>query len=99
MHKGNEIGQIHCKGNISVDISQVVAISTASRPKPARTKARVSNGRLLPISDERSKTFRRYRDLYEAVVADLGGDDILRDSFKRQRRGEGRPPTVPDCRA
>ena len=34
--------------------------------------------KLLPLVDERSLTFRRYRDLFELVCADLGGADRVK---------------------
>jgi hypothetical protein len=41
-------------------------------------RSRVSNGaKLLPATDGRSMTARRFRDLYEDIAADLGGKDHL----------------------
>jgi hypothetical protein len=49
-------------------------------PRPARRKpetcSRVGNGNvLLPMTDGRSLTARRFQDLYEDVANDLGGLD------------------------
>jgi hypothetical protein len=51
-------------------------LANGSRPKQHRS--RVSNGaKLLPLTDGRSASFRRYRDLFEDICADLGGIDHL----------------------
>src|SRR5262245_6513807 len=42
--------------------------------RPAAHRSRVTNGaKLLPLTDCRSATARRFRDLYEEIAADLGG--------------------------
>jgi hypothetical protein len=46
--------------------------------RPLKHRGRVSNGtKLLPLTDERSVTSRRYRDLYQFICADLGGENHL----------------------
>jgi hypothetical protein len=57
-------------------------------PQPVRGKSkgrsRVTNGsKLLPLSDGRSATARRFRDLYEDIAADLGGLDHLSEGQKQ----------------
>jgi hypothetical protein len=52
-------------------------IPHVAAPKPTH-RSRVTNGsKLLPLSDQRSVTCRRYRDLYQSVCNDLGGADHL----------------------
>jgi hypothetical protein len=57
---------------------------------PARKpthRSRVSNGsKLLPLADGRSVTARRFRDLYEGIRADLGGQDVLSEGQKQLAR-------------
>jgi hypothetical protein len=49
-----------------------------------RTRSRISNGKdLLAGIDQRTATFRRYRDLIEAIVADQGGNDQCSESRKQ----------------
>ena len=44
----------------------------------AAERSRVSNGKkLLPLTDGRSATARRFKDLVEDIAADLGGKDHL----------------------
>jgi len=51
---------------------------------PKRTRSRISNGKdLLAGVDQRSATYRRYRDLIEAIVADQGGVDQCSESRKQ----------------
>jgi hypothetical protein len=57
-------------------------------PRPVRRKpearSRVGNGKvLLPMTDGRSLTARRFQDLYEDVAADLGGLDLLSEGQKQ----------------
>jgi hypothetical protein len=55
-------------------------ITTETTPRVAAKSAqrsRVSNGRLLPITDLRSATARRFKDLYHDICADLGGIEHL----------------------
>ena len=52
----------------------VEATSSALRELPARTRSAVTNHKdLLPGLDGRSATARRFRDLVNAFVADMGG--------------------------
>ena len=52
----------------------VEATSSALREHPARTRSAVTNHKdLLPGLDGRSATARRFRDLVNAFVADMGG--------------------------
>jgi hypothetical protein len=61
------------------------AVSGTPHP-PKRSpynRSRVANGKLLPATDGRSLCYRRFRDLYEDVAADLGGLDELSESQKQ----------------
>ena len=51
--------------------------STTVATPPPTTRSRVSNGRELFLGevDGRSREARRYRDVYVALVAHLGGED------------------------
>jgi hypothetical protein len=67
---------------------ETAEILNADIPKLARRKpearSRVGNGKtLLPMSDGRSATARRFRDIYEDVAADLGGLDFLSEGQKQ----------------
>jgi hypothetical protein len=62
-----------------------------SIPRPARRKpearSRVGNGKvLLPMTDGRSLTARRFQDLYEDLGSDLGGLDLLSEAQKQMIR-------------
>jgi hypothetical protein len=48
---------------------------------PNRSKA--ANGRLLPMTDGRSATARRFKDLVEDIAADLGGKDLLSEGQRK----------------
>ena len=50
---------------------------------PTKGRSRISNGtKLLPDVDGRSLWARRYRDVYAALVADAGGDDVVSEAAK-----------------
>ncbi|PNE10336.1 MAG: hypothetical protein CR217_14920 [Beijerinckiaceae bacterium] len=52
--------------------------------KRGKGRSRVTNGsKLLPLSDCRSATARRFRDLYEDIAADLGGLNQLSEGEKQ----------------
>jgi hypothetical protein len=65
-------------------------LNSAVRLKPYETKrgrSRVTNGAdLLPGIDGRSPTYRRYRDLVAAMVADLGGIALSEARMQLVRR-------------
>ena len=50
---------------------------------PARQRSKVSNGRLLPMTDGRSATAKRFRDLYEYIGADLSGLDYISEAQRQ----------------
>lgn len=55
----------------------------AVSPNP-RTRSRISNGKdLLAGIDQRTATYRRYRDLVEAILGDQGGEDQCSESRKQ----------------
>jgi hypothetical protein len=56
--------------------------SFGSRPPSVRSK--LANGsKLLPLTDGRSATARRFRDLYEDICSDLGGIDRLSEGQRQ----------------
>lgn len=59
--------------------------------KPApRTRSRVSNGNaLFLVADARSVWARRFRDIVEAHVSDLGGADLLSEAQMQLCRRAG----------
>ena len=61
---------------MSRDRPIIEATSSALRELPARTRSAVTNHKdLLPGLDGRSASARRFRDLVNAFVADMGGLD------------------------
>ncbi len=67
-------------------ISAVVPQAICGK-KRSKGRSRVTNGsKLLPLSDCRSATARRFRDLYEEIAADLGGLDHLTEGQKQLAR-------------
>jgi hypothetical protein len=63
-------------------------ITTETIPRPARRppsqRSRVGNGKvLLPMTDGRSLTARRFQDLYEDIANDLGELDLLSEAQKQ----------------
>jgi hypothetical protein len=87
------ISATHKKGKLSVDTnidaSEASRILTAQKKhKPGNPgRSAVTNGKkLLPINDLRGATFRRYRDVYQAVCVDLGGVDMLSEGEKQLAR-------------
>ena len=62
----------------------IISSEIVERSKKVRSK--LSNGsKLLPMTDGRSAT-ARFRDLYEDIVADLGGQDLLSEGQKQLAR-------------
>jgi hypothetical protein len=50
-------------------------------------RSKLANGKkLLPMTDGRSATARRFRDLFEDICADLGGMDLLSEGQKQLAR-------------
>jgi hypothetical protein len=48
-------------------------ITAETTTRSSRFRSKVSNGRLLPMTDGRSATARRFRDLIFDIAGDLGG--------------------------
>src|ERR1700736_1246999 len=61
------------------------AIDSALTPsRKAMGRSRLSNGaKLLPMTDGRSATARRFKDLVEDIAADLGGKDHLSEGQRQ----------------
>ena len=50
---------------------------------PKKLRSKMSNGRLLPMTDGRSASARRFRDLIEDIAADLGGKALLSEGQRQ----------------
>src|ERR1700757_1148772 len=68
--------------------SMEAATDTSAIPRRSPSvRSKLSNGaKLLPMTDGRSATARRFRDLYEDICADLGGMDLLSEGQKQLAR-------------
>src|SRR5258705_10925419 len=52
--------------------------------RSSKLRSKLSNGsKLLPMTDGRSATARRFKDLVEDIAADLGGKDHLSESQRQ----------------
>jgi hypothetical protein len=52
--------------------------------RPPAVRSKLANGsKLLPLTDGRSATARRFRDLVESITADLGGRDLLSEGQRQ----------------
>jgi len=52
--------------------------------RSSKLRSRLSNGsKLLPMTDGRSATARRFKDLVEDIAADLGGKDRLSEGQRQ----------------
>jgi hypothetical protein len=73
---------------IDMDSVSVAGENTAALPRRSATvRSKLANGsKLLPLTDGRSATARRFRDLYEDICADLGGMDLLSEGQKQLAR-------------
>jgi hypothetical protein len=50
-------------------------------------RSRVTNGKSLWLDgDKRGPTARRFRDIFAAIINDLGGDDLLTEGQKQLAR-------------
>jgi hypothetical protein len=58
-------------------------ITTEHTTKSRIHRSKVSNGKLLPLVDGRSALARRFRDLIEDVINDLGGRDALSEAERQ----------------
>ena len=70
---------------MSMESAEILNSDTPNlaRRKP-EARSRVGNGKtLLPLTDGRSATARRFRDLYEDIAADLGGIDQLSEGQRQ----------------
>lgn len=70
---------------MSMESAEILNSDTPNlaRRKP-EARSRVGNGKvLLPMTDGRSLTARRFQDLYEDVANDLGGLDLLSEGQKQ----------------
>jgi hypothetical protein len=63
--------------------STVSARSPFDRTGKSSTRSKAANGKLLPMTDGRSATARRFKDLVEDIAADLGGKALLSEGQKQ----------------
>jgi hypothetical protein len=63
--------------NVIETSSTVSARSPFDRTGKSSTRSKAANGKLLPMTDGRSATARRFRDLIQDISADLGGVALL----------------------
>lgn len=69
-----------------MDHAATETVPSVVRHKPTH-RSRVTNGsKLLPLSDGRSVTARRFRDLFENICSDLGGLDRLSEGQRQLAR-------------
>jgi hypothetical protein len=67
---------------LNSDIPQPVRVM-----KRGKGRSRVTNGsKLLPLSDGRSASARRFRDIFEDITLDLGGVAVLSEGQKQLAR-------------
>jgi hypothetical protein len=75
-----------CHGNVLVSLSMEITAETTSpvASRSSRLRSKMSNGsKLLPMTDGRSATARRFKDLVEDIAADLGGKDHLSEGQRQ----------------
>jgi hypothetical protein len=65
--------------------AQILGAHSAVTPsRKAMGRSKLSNGKkLLPLTDGRSATARRFKDLVEDIAADLGGKDRLSEGQRQ----------------
>jgi len=63
---------------------ETAIISPVNEPRSKKVRSKLSNGsKLLPMTDGRSATARRFRDLFEDICGDLGGCDLLSEGQRQ----------------
>jgi hypothetical protein len=67
---------------ISSTVSPRSPFDRTGHGKPAH-KSRAANRKLLPMTDGRSATARRFKDLVEDISSDLGGKDHLSEGQRQ----------------
>jgi hypothetical protein len=73
-----------CRGHaISVSVENNTSGLTPNVGNPKKLRSKMSNGRLLPMTDGRSATARRFKDLVEDIAADLGGKAMLSEGQRQ----------------
>jgi hypothetical protein len=66
----------------NVSVAEEITPGITARSPSVRSK--LANGsKLLPLTDGRSATARRFRDLYEEMTADLGGLSFLSEGQRQ----------------
>lgn len=63
---------------------EIAAINQQLVKRPSQQRSRVANGsKLLPLTDGRSASARRFKDLIDDISADLGGRDMLSEGQRQ----------------
>jgi hypothetical protein len=68
---------------MTVNIPPIAPKPLADRGQQSAQRSRVTNGKLLPMTDGRSATARRFKDLVQDISADLGGIDRLSEGQRQ----------------
>jgi hypothetical protein len=84
----SDFGQSECSKALGMDSVSVAAENTTPVMRRSPTvRSKLANGKkLLPLTDGRSATARRFRDLFEDICIDLGGIEILSEGQKQLAR-------------
>jgi hypothetical protein len=71
-----------------MDDASQAGLTLQKRRKPINaSRSAITNGKkLLPLTDERGATFRRFRDLYQTICNDIGGIDRLSEAERQLAR-------------
>jgi hypothetical protein len=74
----------------SLNTTAGAEITAQQISRKSHGRSRVGNGaKLLPATDGRSMTARRFKDLVEDIAADLGGKDFLSEGERQLIRRAG----------
>jgi hypothetical protein len=73
-----------CTHAISVSMEMTAETARQLLSRKSHGRSQVGNGKkLLPLTDGRSTTARRFKDLVEDIAADLGGKDHLSEGQRQ----------------
>ena|ERR1700730_6403424 len=74
-----------CRGRaISVGMENAAETTPPVASRSSKLRSKMSNGsKLLPMTDGRSATARRFKDLVEDIAADLGGKAMLSEGQRQ----------------
>jgi hypothetical protein len=73
-----------CTHAISVSMEMTAETARQLLSRKSHGRSQVGNGKkLLPLTDGRSTTARRFKDIVEDIAADLGGKDHLSEGQRQ----------------